>query len=72
MIITLKPDICQDFNVQILNIFKHDLSNILIFNIYNEKQIDIKNNEYIVNRVLSKIDLLARFIICDNFNTHYL
>ena len=36
-IIILKPDIYQDFDIQILNIFKIDLSNILLFNIYNEK-----------------------------------
>ena len=71
IIIISKLDIYQDFDIQILDIFKHDLLNILIFNIYNEKQIDIENDEYIINHVLSKIDLLTRSIICDNFNTHY-
>ena len=35
--ITLRPDIYQDFNIQILNIFRDDLLNIRLFNIYNEK-----------------------------------
>ena len=35
--IILKSNIYSNFDIQILNIFKHDLSNILIFNIYNEK-----------------------------------
>ena len=72
MIITSRSDIYQDFDVQILDIFKVDLSSILLFNVYNEKQIDDENNEYTVKRVLSKIDLLTRFIICDNFNVYYL
>ena len=35
--IILRSNIYQDFDIQILNISRHDLSNILIFNIYNEK-----------------------------------
>ena len=37
IIIISKSNIYQDFNIQILDIFKYDLSNILIFNNYNEK-----------------------------------
>ena len=37
MTITLRPDIYQDSDVQVLDISRHDLPNILIFNVYNEK-----------------------------------
>ena len=71
MTITPRPNIYQDSDIQVLDISRHDLPNILIFNVYNEKQIDIKNDEYTVNRVLSKIDLSARSIIYSDFNTHH-
>ena len=37
IIVTSKPDIYQNFNIQMFNIFKHDLLSILLFNVYNEK-----------------------------------
>ena len=37
VIIISKPDTYQDPNIQMLNIFRDDLLNIRLFNIYNEK-----------------------------------
>ena len=37
MTIILRSNIYQDSDIQILDISRHDLLNILIFNIYNEK-----------------------------------
>ena len=37
IIIISKLNIYQDFDIQILDIFKINLLNILLFNIYNEK-----------------------------------
>ena len=37
MIIISRSNIYQNFDIQILDIFKVDLSSILLFNIYNEK-----------------------------------
>ena len=46
-----------------LNIFRDDLLNILLFNVYNEKEVDSENNEYIIERILLKIELPTRSII---------
>ena len=35
--VILRPDIYQDSNVQVLDIFRDDLLNIRLFNIYNKK-----------------------------------
>ena len=37
IIIISRPNIYQNSDVQILNIFRHDLLNILLFNVYNKK-----------------------------------
>ena len=55
-----------------LDIFRDDLSNIRLFNVYNEKQVDDENNEYIIKRIVLKIELPIRSIIYSDFNTHCL
>ena len=70
IIIISKLNIYQEFDVQILDISRYDLLNILLFNVYNKKQIDSENDKYIINRVLSKIDLLIKSIIYSDFNIY--
>ena len=48
-----------------------DLPNLLIFNVYNEKQIGSEDHEYTVERKLSTVELPARAIICGDFNAHH-
>ena len=66
-----RPDIYQDFDIQVLDVFRDDLLNIRLFNVYNERQVDGENNEYTIERILLKIELPTRSIICGDFNAHY-
>ena len=68
MTVTPHPDIYQDTDIQVLDISTNDL---LMFNVYNEKQIGSKDNDYIVERKLSTIELPARAVICGDFNVHH-
>ena len=71
MTVTPRPEICQDSDVQVLDISINDLPNLLIFNVYNEKQIGSENHKYTVERKLSTVELPARAIICGDFNAHH-
>ena len=42
----------------------------LIFNIYNKKSQE-ENQEYIVDRKLTSIEISEKAIICENFNAHH-
>ena len=55
--ITSRSDISNDTDVQILHITNVNIDNFLICNVYNEKNQKIDNNEYIINRTLTKIKL---------------
>ena len=69
--ITFKSDISNDSNFQILHITDIDIDDCMIINIYNEKNQLSTSNEYIIERVLTKIKLSANSIICDDFNAYY-
>ena len=69
--ITLKPDISNDSDVQILHITNIDIDDCMIINIYNEKNQLSTSNEYTVERSLTKIELSANSIICGDFNAHH-
>ena len=69
--ITFKSDISNDSDVQILHITNIDIDDCMIINIYNEKNQLSTSNEYIIERVLTKIELSANSIICDDFNAHH-
>ena len=71
MTVTPRPDICQDSDIQVLDISTNDLPNLLIFNVYNEKQIGSEDHEHTVERKLSTVELSARAIICGDFNAHH-
>ena len=71
MTVTPRPDICHDSDIQVLDISTNDLPNLLIFNVYNGKQIGSEDHEYTVERKLSTIELPARAIICGDFNAHH-
>ena len=45
MTVTPRPDICQDSDIQVLDISTNDLPSPLLFNVYNEKQIGQNGNE---------------------------
>ena len=69
--ITFKSDISNDWNVQILHITNIDIDDCMIINIYNEKNQFSTLNEYTIERSVTKIELLANSIICDDFNAHH-
>ena len=69
--ITFKSDISNDSDVQILHITNIDIDDCMIINIYNEKNQLSTSNEYTIERSLTKIELSANSIICDNFNAHH-
>ena len=71
MTVTPRPDICQDSDIQVLDISINDLPSLLMFNVYNEKQIGSEDYEYTVERKLSTVELPARAIICGDFNAHH-
>ena len=69
--ITFKFDILNDSDFQILHITNIDIDNCMIINIYNEKNQFSTSNEYIIERILTKIELSTNSIICDDFNAHH-
>ena len=69
--ITSRSDISNDSNVQILHITDIDIDDCMIINIYNEKNQLLTSNEYTIERSLTKIELSANSIICDDFNAHH-
>ena len=70
--ITLRSDITNDSDIQVLHITNIDIENCMIYNIYNEKnQLSSTSNEYTVDRSLIKIELSSNSIICDDFNAHH-
>ena len=71
MTVTPRPDICQDSDIQVLDISTNDLPSLLIFNIYNDKQIDSEDNEYTTEKKLFTVELPARAVICGDFNVYY-
>ena len=44
MTVTPRPDICQVSDIQVLEIPINDLPSLLLFNVYNEKQIGSEDN----------------------------
>ena len=69
--ITFRFDISNDSNVQILHITNIDIDDCMIINIYNEKNQLSTSNEYTIERSLTKIELSANSIICDDFNAYH-
>ena len=69
--ITFRSDISNDSNFQVLHITDIDIDDCMIINIYNEKNQLSTSNKYIIERVLTKIELSANSIICDDFNAHH-
>ena len=69
--ITFKFDISNNSNFQILHITNINIDDCMIINIYNEKNQLSTSNEYIIERILTKIELSANSIICDDFNAHH-
>ena len=65
--ITLRLDIINDLDVQILSISGINLKEVLLFNIYNERNID---NIWTINR-LTRIQLPKRAIISGDLNYYY-
>ena len=69
--ITFRSDISNDSDVQVLHITDIDIDDCIIINIYNEKNQLSTSNEYTIERSLTKIELSANSIICDDFNAHH-
>ena len=69
--ITSRSDISYDSDVQVLHITDIDIDDCMIINIYNEKNQLSTSNKYTVERSLTKIELSANSIICDDFNAHH-
>ena len=68
--ITLKSDISNNSNIQILHITNIDIDDCMIFNIYNEKNQLSTSNKYTIDQSLIKIELSTNSIICGNFNAY--
>ena len=66
---TSRYDISNNSNIQMLNILSN-VENFIIFNIYDEKSQD-ENQNYIVARKLTSIDISKKAIICEDFNAHH-
>ena len=69
--ITFRSDISNDSDIQILHITNIDIDDCIIINLYNEKNQFLTSNEYTIERLLTKIELLTNSIICDDFNAHH-
>jgi hypothetical protein len=69
--VTSRSNLCSDTNIQILNISKTNIENLIILNVYNEKCQKSNSDEYTIERKLETIDLTKNSIICEDFNAHH-
>jgi len=68
---TPRSDISKDSDLQVLSISANEISSILLLNIYNEKLQQDNNNQWIIDRCLTAIQLPSRAVICEDFNAHH-
>ena len=71
LICTPRSDISMNSDLQILSVSTDKVSSILLFNIYNEKSQQKDNDTWTIDRILTKMQLPQRAIICGDFNAHH-
>jgi hypothetical protein len=69
----LRSDITTSSDLQVIDIKdkENKLETIQFINIYNEKNLEQRNNTYTVERELLQIVPSQNTIICDDFNAHH-
>src|SRR5437588_12992422 len=69
---SLQPNICNDEDIQVIQISTPNIEPIFLFNIYNESPPHDRTLPYTVERVLKKLTLPERMILAGDFNAHHL
>ena len=71
LVCTPRSDISKNSDLQVLSISANGISSILVLNIYNEKLQQDNNDQWIIDRGLTAIQLPSRAVICEDFNAHH-
>src|SRR5205807_3606242 len=69
---SLQPNICNDEDIQVIQISTPNIEPIFLFNIYNESPPHDRTLPYTVERILKYITLPERTILAGDFNAHHL
>ena len=69
---SLQPNICNDEDIQVIQISTPNIEPIFLFNIYNESPPHDRTLPYTVERVLNNLTLPERTILAGDFNAHHL
>src|SRR5437588_3463575 len=69
---SLQPNICNDEDIQVIQISTPNIEPIFLFNIYNESPPNDRTLPYTVKRILKYITLPERTILAGDFNAHHL
>src|SRR5205807_3382592 len=69
---SLQPNICNDEDIQVIQISTPNIEPIFLFNIYNETPPHDRTLPYTVERTLKHITLPERTILAGDFNAHHL
>src|SRR5205085_6514069 len=69
---SLQPNICNDEDIQVIQISTPNIEPIFLFNIYNESPPHDRTLPYTVERIVKYITLPARTILAGDFNAHHL
>ena len=67
----LQPNICDDKDIQVIEISTPTIEPIYIFNIYNETPRYDRTLPYTIERVLKNLTLPNRCILAGDFNAHH-
>ena len=66
-----QPHLCNDEDIQILNISTPSIKPLFLFNIYNEKPRYDQTLPYTLDRTLKNIEIPKRCILAGDFNAHH-
>ena len=69
---SLQPNICNDEDIQVIQISTPNIEPIFLFNIYNESPPHDRTLRYTIERVLKNLTLPERTILAGDFNAHHL
>ena len=70
-----REDICKDTDIIVLEIYGQ-LERFLLFNIYNEKQLNEnsgsqRNNRTTISRAILELEINLPFVLIEDYNLHY-
>ena len=69
--VSLRTDLCNDEDIQILAVSTPSIATLYLFNIYNEKPRYDQTLPYTLDRTLKNIDIPERSILAGEFNAHH-